>query len=98
MLDLIGGRVQAMTSTVPAAGSSVRSGKIRALGVTSKQRDPELPDVPTIAESGMPNFEVVSWQGLCTNAGTPQRVLGRLGSGLAAVLAPPDTQKRIGRE
>ena len=59
LLDVMAGRVQAMTSTVPAALSSVRSGKIRALGVTSKERDPDLPDVPTIAESGMPNFEVV---------------------------------------
>jgi tripartite-type tricarboxylate transporter receptor subunit TctC len=95
LLDLIAGRVQAMTSTVPAALSSVRSGKIRALGVTSKQRDPDLPDVPTIAESGMPNFEVVSWQALCTNAGAPQAALGRLRDALATTLARPDTRKRL---
>ena len=69
LLDLIAGRVQAMTSTVPAALSSVRSGKVRALAVTSKERESEMPDVPTVAESGVPGFEVVSWQGLCTNAG-----------------------------
>lgn len=94
-LDLMAGRVQAMTSTVPSVLSLVRSGKVRALAVTSKQRDPQLPEVPTLAESGMPDFEVVSWQGLCTNAGAPQRVLRRLRSALAAVLAQPDTQKRI---
>jgi tripartite-type tricarboxylate transporter receptor subunit TctC len=95
LLDVIAGRVQAMTSTVPAALSSVRSGRIRALGVTSKQRDPDLPDVPTIAESGMPNFEVVSWQGLCTNAGSPPAALSRLRNALAATVAQPDTRKRL---
>jgi tripartite-type tricarboxylate transporter receptor subunit TctC len=94
-LDLLAGRVQAMTSTVPAALSSVRAGKIRALAVTSKQRDSQLPDVPTLAESGMPDFEVVSWQGLCTNSGTPQSVQRRLRGALATVLAEADTQKRI---
>ena len=95
LLDVIAGRVQAMTSTVPAALSSVRSGKIRALGVTSKQRDPDLPDVPTIAESGVPNFEVVSWQALCTNAGAPPAALRRLRDALATTLAQPDTLKRL---
>jgi tripartite-type tricarboxylate transporter receptor subunit TctC len=95
LLDLIGGRVQAMTSTVPAALSSVRSGKIRALGVTSKARDPDLPDVPTIAESGIANFEVVSWQGLCTNAGAPAAALARLREALATTLAQPMTRKRL---
>jgi tripartite-type tricarboxylate transporter receptor subunit TctC len=95
LLDVIAGRVQAMTSTVPAALSSVRSGKIRALGVTSKQRDPDLPDVPTIAESGMPDFEVVSWQGLCTNAGAPAAALSRLRNVLATTLTQPATRKRL---
>jgi tripartite-type tricarboxylate transporter receptor subunit TctC len=94
-LDLMAGRVQAMTSTVPAALSSVRSGKIRALAVTSKQRDSQLPDVPTLAESGLPDFEVVSWQGLCTNSGAPQSVQRHLRTALATVLAQADTQKRI---
>jgi tripartite-type tricarboxylate transporter receptor subunit TctC len=95
LIDLMGGRVEAMTSTVPAVLSAVRSRKARALGVTSMQRDPDLPDVPTIAESGMPSFEVVSWQGLCTNAGAPQAALTRLRAALAATLAQPDTRKRL---
>jgi tripartite-type tricarboxylate transporter receptor subunit TctC len=95
LLDLMAGRVQAMTSTVPAVLSSARNGKVRALAVTSKERDSQLPDVPTLAESGIPDFEVVSWQGLCTKAGAPQQVLRRLSSALASVLAQPDTQKRI---
>ncbi len=95
LIDLMGGRVEAMTSTVPAALGAVRGGKIRALGVTSLQRDPDLPAVPTIAESGIRDFEVVSWQGLCTNASAPQAVLARLRAALAATLAQPDTRKRL---
>jgi tripartite-type tricarboxylate transporter receptor subunit TctC len=95
LVDLIGGRVEAMFSTVPAALGSVRSGKVRALAVTSAQRDADVPDVPTFAESGLPDFEVVSWQGLCTNAGSPQVALDRLRASLAAVLAQPEVRKRI---
>lgn len=95
LIDLIGGRVEAMVSTVPAALGAVRGGKIRALGVTSAQRDPDLPDVPTFLESGVRDFEVVSWQGLCTNSGTPKASLERLRTALASVLAQPETLKRI---
>lgn len=97
-IDLMAGRVEAMTSTVPAALSSVRNGKIRALAVTSTERDAQLPNVPTLAESGMPDFEVVSWQGLCTNAGAPQHALRRLRSALSTVLAQAGTQKQIGTQ
>jgi tripartite-type tricarboxylate transporter receptor subunit TctC len=75
LIDVMAGRLEAMTSTVPAALGAVRGGKIRALGVTSRARDPDLPDVPTIVESGIRDFEVVSWQGLCTNAGAPQAAM-----------------------
>jgi len=95
LLDVMAGRIEAMTSTVPSVLSAVRSGKVRALAVTSRQRDPDLPDVPTIAESGLPNFEVISWQGLCTNAGAPQAALARLRAALAATLAQQDTRKRL---
>ena len=95
LVDLMAGRVEAMFSTVPSALSAVRRGKIRALGVTSKQRDTDLPEVPTIAESGMPGFEVTSWQGLCTPAAVPHAALARLRAALAAALALPDTRKRL---
>jgi tripartite-type tricarboxylate transporter receptor subunit TctC len=94
-IDLIGGRVDAMFSTVPSVLPAVRRGRVRALGVTSMQRDPDLPEVPTIAESGMPDFEVISWQGLCTPAGVPATVLARLRAALAAALALPETRKRL---
>ena len=96
LADLIGGHVQAMFSTVPSFFGAARSGKVRMLGVTSTTRHPDFPDVPTIAESGMPGFEVISWQGLCTPAGVPQPVLATLRTALTAVLAAPAVGKRLG--
>jgi tripartite-type tricarboxylate transporter receptor subunit TctC len=95
LVGLLGGHVQAMVSTVPSFLGAVRAGKVRMLGVTSTTRHPEVPDVPTIAESGMPGFEVISWQGLCSPAGVPKPVLARLRSGLGAVLALPETKKQL---
>ena len=95
LVDLIGGQVQAMFSTVPWYLGAIRSGKIRVLGVTSATRDPDLPEVPTIAESGMPGFEVISWQGLCTPKGVSKAILARISAGLATALALPDTRKRL---
>jgi tripartite-type tricarboxylate transporter receptor subunit TctC len=95
LLDLIGGRIEAMFSTVPSALAAVRQKKVRALGVTSTQRDADLPEVPTIAESGMPDFEVTSWQGLCTQSGVPQAALARLRAALAAALEQPEVRKRL---
>jgi tripartite-type tricarboxylate transporter receptor subunit TctC len=95
IMDLMGGRIEAMFSTVPSALSTVRRGKVRALGVTSLQRDPDLPEVPTIAESGMPDFEVTSWQGLCTQAAVPAAQLARLRSVLDTATVSPDVRKRL---
>jgi tripartite-type tricarboxylate transporter receptor subunit TctC len=95
LIDLIGGRIEAMFSTVPSVLPAVRRGKVRALGVTSAQRDTDIPEVPTIAESGLPDFEVVSWQGLCAPAASPQAALTRLRAALAAALDQPDVRKRL---
>jgi tripartite-type tricarboxylate transporter receptor subunit TctC len=93
--DLMGGHVQAMFATVPSVIGATRAGKLRMLAVTSATRVPELTDVPTVAESGMPGFEVISWQGLCTPAGVPKPVIARLRAGLSKVLALPDTKKML---
>jgi tripartite-type tricarboxylate transporter receptor subunit TctC len=95
---LMGGEVDAMVSTVPSFLSATRAGRIRMLGVTSLKRIPDLPDVPTIAESGMPGFEVISWQGLCTPAGVPKAPLVRLRAALAAALALPNTRRRLAEQ
>ena len=93
--DLMGGHVHAMFATVPSVLGGIRAGRIRALGVTSTKRAPDLPDVPTIAESGMPGFEVISWQGLCTPKGTPQAAVDRLRTTLSAILERPATRKLL---
>ena len=95
LLDLVGGRIDAMFSTVPSVLPAVRSGKVRPIAVTSTQRDTDLPDVPTFAESGMQDFEVTSWQGLCTQSSVPPALLERLRTALAAALALPETKKRL---
>ena len=95
LADLVGGHVQAMFSTVPTLYGAIKAGKIRVLAVSSATRVPDLPDVPTVAESGMPNFEVISWQGLCTPAGVPKFELERLRAALKVVLDLPDTRKRL---
>ena len=95
LMALIGNEVQTLFGTVPLLLGPGRTGKVRILGVTSGTRAADLPDVPTVAESGMPGFEVVSWQGLCTPAGAPEVVLAKLRAGLAAALALPDARKRL---
>jgi len=93
--DLIGGHTQTMFATIPSVLGGIRAGKLRSLGVTSQTRAPDLPDVPTIAEAGMPDFEVISWQGLCTPSGAPKAVHDRLRPALTAALARPDTRKHF---
>jgi tripartite-type tricarboxylate transporter receptor subunit TctC len=78
LADLMGGAVAMMFDTIPSALAHVKSGKLRALGVTGAKRSPLLPDVPTMAEAGLPGFEVVSWYGLVGPARLPQEVARRL--------------------
>ena len=73
--DLMGGQVDMFMSSVPTVLGHIRSGKLRALAVTSLQRAAELPDVPTVAESGYPNFEAITWFGLVVPAGTPDEIV-----------------------
>jgi tripartite-type tricarboxylate transporter receptor subunit TctC len=95
LVALLGGHVEAMFSTVPTYTGALRSGKVRLLGVTSMTRYPDLPDVPTLAESGMPGFEVISWQGLCTPAGVAEAVLARIRRGLVAALEQAEVRKQL---
>ena len=92
---LMGGEVQAMFGTVPSLLVAIQSNRVRSLAVTSKTRSPDLPDVPTLQESGMPGFEVISWQGLCTPAGVPAKALATIETAFGKVLALPQTRKRL---
>jgi len=76
--DLIGGQIDMYLSSVPTLIGHVRNGKMRALAVTSAQRVPDMPDVPTIAERGYPGFEAVTWFGLAAPVGTPKEIVQRL--------------------
>jgi tripartite-type tricarboxylate transporter receptor subunit TctC len=95
MIDLMGGQVKSMIETVPAAVAYIKSGKIRAIMVTTKKRVESLPDVPTAAEAGMPGFEAFSMFGVAAPVGTPRPVIDRLNAELATILAMPDVKAKL---
>lgn len=96
--DLMGGQVQSMFSDFLVALPHVESGRIRALAVTSAQRHPLMPAVPTVAESGYPGFEALSWQGLFAPAGTPKDIVERLSAETRKALASPDIRDFFTRQ
>jgi len=95
VIDLIAGQVQIYFSTIPAALQQVKAGRLRALAVTSSKRVPELPDMPTVAESGLPGFEVVGWFGLFAPAGTPKPAIARLNTEIVRILNAPESRERL---
>lgn len=86
MNDLLGGQVDFMCDQTTNATSHIKAGKIQVYGVTTKQRVPSLPDVPTLNEAGLPNFEVAVWHGLYAPKGTPSSVIQRLTQALRVAL------------
>ena len=95
--DLVGGMLQAGTNTMPATLPFVKSGRLRALAITTPRRSPLLPDVPTVAESGVPGYEVTLWTGLFAPTGTPKEVVALLGRETEASLALPDAREALSR-
>jgi len=85
-IDLIGGRLTYTFDSIVTALPQVRTGKLRGLAVTSAKRLATLPDIPTIAESGLPGYEYWSWMGICAPAGTPKEIISRLNTELAKIL------------
>ncbi|MBS0291049.1 MAG: tripartite tricarboxylate transporter substrate binding protein [Proteobacteria bacterium] len=98
MTDLLGGQISIMFDNMPSAIQHVRSGKLRPIAVTTAKRSPELPDVPTIAESGVPGYEAMSWFGMFAPSGTPKPVLDKLSAALIKVLNQPDVKKKIAEQ
>ncbi len=92
MNDLLGGQIDAMYGDVLVLMPHLKSGRVKAVAVTGAQRHPMLPDVPTIAESGVPGFESLSWQGLFAPAGTPASVIDTLNERVVAILREPSVQ------
>lgn len=93
--DTIGGQVPINISNLPAIVSPVQSGRLRALAVTGANRAPQMPNVPTVAESGFPGYEVQSWYGVCVPAGTPVPILDKLNTDIHSVLRLAEIQQRL---
>jgi len=98
LTELLGGQVQLMFATIISAGQHVQSGRVRALAVTSAKRSAALPDLPTVAEAGVPGFEATAWFMLLAPAKTPDAVVQRVAHDTAAVLAKPDVRARFAKE
>jgi tripartite-type tricarboxylate transporter receptor subunit TctC len=93
--DLLGGQIPAAIANVPALLAPVQAGRIRALAVTSSKRASAWPSVPTLAESGMPGFDVTSWYGVCAPAGTPRTIIDKVHADLSTVLLSSEVQQRM---
>lgn len=92
---LLGNQLGAMFATIPVAASLVRSGKLRAIAVTSPQRLPALPSVPTLAEAGVPGIELKEWEGLVAPAGTPKAIVDKWNQELFQVLGNPELRAKL---
>ena len=96
LLDLVAGHVALMFTSALSTAQVQQAGKVRVLAVGSLQRSPSMPEVPTIAESGFPGFEVVSWWGVLGQAAMPKDIVARLNGEIVKVMASPDARDRIG--
>jgi tripartite-type tricarboxylate transporter receptor subunit TctC len=94
LVDVMGGQINMMFDQVSTSGPQVKGGKVRALGVTTIARTAVLPEVPSLHELGLSNFEDVTWNGIVAHAATPKDVLNRLHGAVAKALSNPDLQKR----
>lgn len=95
VIDIIAGDVSAAFLNLPGQLGNVRTGKMRGLGVTAAKRAEQLPDVPTIMESGYPGFEVTVWQGLCAPVKTPKAIVAKLHGYVMKALTAPDLRQRF---
>ena len=93
--DVMGGQVTMTFDNITTAWPLARGGKLRALAVTTATRSPIAPDVPTLAESGLPGFEVGSWQGVFAPAGTPPEIVKRLNTEIVSILRLPDVSEKL---
>jgi tripartite-type tricarboxylate transporter receptor subunit TctC len=96
--DLLGERVTMMFSPLPVVLPLVREGKLRAIAVTSLKRSPSAPDLPTVAESGYPGFDVTIWYGVLAPAGTPSAIVRKLHAEIAKALAQPDLRAKLAEQ
>lgn len=95
MNDVLSGRIQLAVIGIPAAAPHIKAGKLRALALIAPRRSPVLPDVPTVAEAGLPKFEVTTWYGVLAPAGTPKAIVLRLNAELARTMHAPELKERF---
>jgi tripartite-type tricarboxylate transporter receptor subunit TctC len=98
MIDIVGGHTKVMFSSLVQTTPHIRSGKLRALGTGGLERNPVLPDIPTVAEAGVPNYEGVNWWGLVAPAGTPPAIIERLHKAVTEVQDSAEVQKQFANE
>jgi tripartite-type tricarboxylate transporter receptor subunit TctC len=95
LTDLLGGQITIYFSSIPPSVALIKSGRLKALGTSGAKRAAALPDVPTVAESGIPGFSVDNWYGVVGPAGMPKEAIARLNAELVKVLASPDLRERF---
>src|SRR5688572_13721755 len=93
--QVVGGEIPINVTNAPLVIPQVKSGRLRALAVASAKREPQLPDVPTMQESGVPNFEVNSWYGVCAPAAVPAALLDKINADLHAIMRLPEVEQRL---
>ena len=93
--DVVGGHVQFMFADAPPAKALIEGGKVRALGVTTLERVEALPDVPPLAEVGVPGYNTASWHSISTTAGVPKEIVDKLATEIRAVMSEPEVQKLL---
>ncbi len=98
LTDLLGGQVTMMFDTITTALPHVKTGKLRALAVTSPKRSPLAPDIPTMIEAGLPDFDISAWYVMFAPAGTPKDVLARLNAEVNKAIADPDLRRTLGEQ
>jgi tripartite-type tricarboxylate transporter receptor subunit TctC len=97
VIDLIGGQISLMFATPPTVMPNIKAGKIRAIAMTSSRRSALMPDLPTVAESGLPGFEATGWNGLLVPAKTPRDIIAKLNQETVKILALPEIQEKMTR-
>ena len=95
LTDLVGGQVQLMFDNLPSSLQFIKTGKLRALAVTSAARSAALPELPTLAESGLPGFEASSWFGILAPAGTPKDIVAKINAAVGNWLASPEAKEKL---
>jgi tripartite-type tricarboxylate transporter receptor subunit TctC len=95
LTDMVGGQAQVMFNGMLATYPFVKDGKLKALAISSAKRFPAVPDIPTVAESGMPGFETGSWQGIVAAAGTPPEIVKKMHATVMSILSTPDMKDRL---